>query len=293
MTNTQEKEPTSALLIAFLAFVLWGFLPVYLKQMKDVSPWVVTCSRVLWTVPWAFGIGLVTSRFAAFKVPFSSIKYLALSGLFIGLNWTIYTWMVSNNMIMEASLGYFVNPLMNVALGIFIFKEKLGKLKIFAVVLAAVAVAYQSLINHHVPVLGLGLAALFSGYSLIRKQVRVEPAVGLFWESLAISPIAIAGFIFLAGHGIPLLGSKPSDSLWLLLTGPATAVPLTLFAFGARHLKMSTLGMLQYVAPSLVFIMSLFYGEKFDMHQAVTFGLIWGGLALYSWAEFAPKKAKI
>ena len=261
-----------------------------MKQMKDVSPWVITCSRILWTVPWAFAFGIFASNLSAFKIPFSSIKFLALSGLAIGLNWTIYTWMVAHDMIMEASLGYFVNPLMNVALGIFMFKEKLGKLKIFAISLAGIAVAYQSIMNHHFPVLGLALAALFTTYSVIRKKVVVEPAVGLFWESLAISPIAIIGFIFLAQHNVPIFGPKLSDSLWLLLTGPATAIPLTLFAFGARHLKMTTLGMLQYVAPSLVFIMSLFYGEKFDAHQAVTFSLIWGGLALYSWAEFFQKK---
>lgn len=292
MTDTETKEPTSALLLGLLAFVIWGFLPLYIRQMQGVSPWVITCSRILWTLPWAFFISLLTSGYKGLKISINSFKYLALSGFLIGMNWTIYTYMVSNKMIMEASLGYFVNPLMNIALGVILFHEKLGKLKIFAITMAGFAVVYQSYVTHHIPVWGLALAVLFSLYSLIRKKVAVAPAVGLFWESVAIAPIAIVGMTYLNGKNIPLTGTSLSDSLWLLLSGPMTAVPLILFAVGARHLKLSTLGMLQFVAPSLVFIISLFYGEIFDIHKAITFGLIWGALALYIWADFFNKKQK-
>lgn len=284
--NNQEQENKSALLITLGAFLIWGFLPLYIKQMDNVSPWVIVCSRVLWTIPWALGIVYFVEGLKSIQTSKHNLMFLGLSGLCISLNWTLYTWCVSENLIMETALGYFVNPLMNVAIGIFIFKEKLAPIKIIAISLAGCAVIYQSIMAHHFPLYGLVLAALFSAYALIRKKIVITPAAGLFWEALMVSPFAIIGLILLAKNNIPIFGETKLDLFWLLCTGPATAIPLTLFAFGARRLKMTTLGMLQYIAPSIVLFISIMYGEPFGIHQAITFGLIWAGLGLYSLAEF-------
>lgn len=285
-SENTHQEAKGALLITLCAFLLWGFLPLYLKQMHDISPWAIVGWRVIWTVPWAIGIAIFVNGFSSLKTSPKNLAFLALSGLCISGNWTIYTWCVANGLIMETALGYFINPLMNVAIGIFVFKEKLAPIKLLAVGLAGLAVVYQSIAVHHFPLYGLILAALFTCYALIRKKVIIAPAAGLFWESLVVAPFAIAALIMLNKNGVAILGQGHKDFILLLFTGPATAIPLTLFAFGARRLKMTTLGMLQYIAPSIVLIISLFYGERFGIHQAITFGLIWGGLALYSWAEF-------
>lgn len=288
MTQNDKPEAKGDILITLGAFLLWGFLPLYIKQMDDVSPWVIVCSRVLWTIPWAIGIAIISNGISSIKTPIRNLKFLALSGACISLNWTLYTWCVANDLIMETALGYFINPLMNVALGIFVFKEKLAPIKIIAIGLAGVAVVYQSIAAHHFPLYGLVLAVLFSAYALIRKKVVIAPAAGLFWEALFVSPFAIIGLAYLHNHSVPIFGNSHLDFFWLLCTGPATAIPLTLFAYGARRLKMTTLGMLQYIAPSIVLLISIFYGEHFGIHQIITFGLIWAGLGLYSWAEFKP-----
>lgn len=290
MTENTRQEPRSALLITLGAFLLWGILPLYLKQMDDISPWAIVGWRVLWTVPWAIAIASIFNGISSIKTTPKNVLFLALSGLCISGNWTIYTWCVANNFIMETALGYFINPLLNVAIGILVFKEKLAPIKILAVCLAGLAVIYQSIALHHFPFYGLTLAMLFVCYSVIRKKISIAPAAGLFWEALVIAPFAMIALFMLNKNGVHILGNGPKDFVLLLLTGPATAIPLTLFAYGARRLKMTTLGMLQYIAPSMVLIISLFYGEKFGIHQAISFGLIWSGLALYSWAEFKGSK---
>ncbi len=289
MTIEADKEPRGAFFIALGAFLLWGFLPIYLKSMHETSPWVIVCARIIWTIPWALLIALFFDGFASIKVSKRTLFFLALSGAFISGNWTLYTWSVNNGMIMEAALGYFINPLMNIAVGIFVFKEKLEPVKIAAVAMAAIAVLYQSIMAHHIPIVGLVLAASFTVYALIRKQVQVSAGAGLFWEAVCVSPFAIIALFIFHKSGIEIFGARPNDGYLLLLAGPFTAIPLAMFSYGARRLKMSTIGMLQYIAPSIVFVISLLYGESFNIHKAITFALIWSGLALYSWAEFGKK----
>ena len=289
MISKEEKEPTTALLIGLSAYVIWGFLPLYLKQMQEVSPWVITANRILWTIPWAAGLALVFHGKKYFRINYHTFFMLSLSAFFIGANWTIYAWAVSNNQIMETALGYYINPLMNVGLGMLFFGEKLNRIKTLAIFLAALGVLNQIIVAQHFPVLGLSLAALFAGYGLVRKKVAVAPAVGLFWESLALAPFAALGLWFMGQNGVPVFGASKADKFWLLLAGPLTAVPLILFAFGARNLRLATIGMLQYIAPSIAFCISIFYGEAFGISHAITFALIWAGLAVYTWDEFRAK----
>lgn len=289
MINKEEKEPTTALLIGLSAYIIWGFLPLYLKQMQEVSPWVITANRIIWTIPWAAGLALVFHGKKYFRINYQTFFMLSLSAFFIGANWTIYAWAVSNNQIMETALGYFINPLMNVGLGMLFFGEKLNRIKAIAISLAALGVLNQIIVAQHIPILGLSLAALFAGYALVRKKVAVAPAVGLFWESLALLPFAAIGLWYMAQTGVQVFGASNSENFWLLLAGPLTAVPLILFAFGARNLRLATIGMLQYTAPSIAFCISIFYGEPFGVSHAITFALIWAGLGVYTWDEFRVK----
>jgi len=289
MTSESEKEPRTALMVALSAYIIWGFLPIYLKQLHEVSPWVITCNRILWTIPWAAGLALIFHGKQYFRITFGTFFWLLLSAIFIGANWTVYAWAVAKNHIMETALGYYITPMLNVGMGMLFFGEKLSGTKAIAIALAALGVLNQIIIAGHFPFLGLSLAALFAGYGMIRKKVVVAPAVGLFWESLALAPIALAGLWFLAQNGDQVFGASRAENFWLFVAGPATAVPLILFAFGARNLRMVTIGMLQYIAPSIAFCTSIFYGEHFGLSHAVTFSLVWIGLALFTFDELRRK----
>lgn len=288
--DENQKEPKSALMIGISAFLLWGFMPAFIRQMNDVSPWVITANRILWTTPWALGLALIFHGANRIKIDLKSFGYLTISALMIGSNWTIFAWAVSQNHIMETALGYFINPLINVVFAMLIFGEKLDKWKILALFIATIAVINQAVMAHHVPIIGIALALLFSGYGIVRKKVAVPPATGLFWESLALAPFAAIGLYFLAKHGVSPIGNTKPDHFWLLLTGPATAAPLILYAFGARNLKFSTLAMLQYIGPTISFFISLAYGEAFTINHAVTFSLIWLALGVYTWADMKKDK---
>lgn len=284
-----QKEPIIPLFLALSGYIIWGFMPLYLKQLDQVSPWIITANRVLWTLPWACLFAVIIHGRHSIIVSRKTIALLLMSALFIGSNWTIYAWCIVNGRIMETALGYFINPLMNVFVGALFFKEKIDKTKFFALLLAFSGVAYQAISVGHLPILGLLLAALFVGYSIIRKQVIVAPAAGLFWESLLLLPLAVTALFLLSKSGLEIHGANPKENILLLAAGPITAVPLILFAFGARALKLMTLGMLQYIAPTIVLFISVYYGESFDLNKMITFGLIWAGLLLYSFAEFRRK----
>ncbi len=291
MENTikPQREPIVPLLLALSGYIIWGFMPLYLKQLSEVSPWVITANRVLWTLPWACLFAILIHGRNSISVSKKTVMTLLLSAVFIGTNWTIYAWCIVNGRIMETALGYFINPLMNVFVGVLFFKEKIDKTKFFALLLAFSGVAYQTIAAHHLPVLGLLLAGLFVGYSIVRKQVVVAPAAGLFWESLLLFPLAAIALFMLSKSGLEVHGANPKENILLLAAGPITAVPLILFAFGARALKLMTLGMLQYIAPTIVLIISIYYGEVFDLNRMITFGLIWAGLLIYTWSEFRRK----
>lgn len=279
------------LLSALGAFLIWGFLPVYLHQLQNVSPWVITANRVLWTVPWALIVLKLAGSNTSVFTNWRNVAWLSISAACIGGNWTIYVLMVNWKMIEEAALGYFINPLINVFFGMIIFKEKLSKTKAFAVALAGLGVVYLGVASGHFPFFGLCLGLLFALYAVVRKKVVIAPAAGLFWESLLLSPLGLVSLFILNKNGQPPLGATSNEAFLLLLSGPITAIPLIMFAYGARFLKLTTIGMLQYIAPTIVFFLSLYYGEPFGINQAICFGLIWFALAIYSTAEFRSKPA--
>jgi chloramphenicol-sensitive protein RarD len=282
-----------AIWAALTAYGLWGLLPAFLSLLSHLPALEVTGQRILWSVPCALVAARLFGGWASLKVGPRVLRGLGLSALLIGANWVLYVWAVGQSRILEASLGYFINPLINVALGVFLFSERLNRLQMAAIALATAGVLNQTFAVGAFPWVAFGLAGTFAAYGLVRKTVPVTAPAGLFWETAILALPAAATLIVLAVLGTPpMAGGEPKTMALLALTGPVTAVPLILFAVGARGLPFATLGLLQYLAPTLQFATGIALGEPFTPAHAVTFALIWSGLALYSLAALrAARKA--
>jgi chloramphenicol-sensitive protein RarD len=269
---------------ALSAYILWGLLPAFLHLFSALPPLEVTAQRIVWTVPCALAAAIVLGGVKSLKISPKTLLMLALSAVLIGGNWVLYVWAVGQNRIVESSLGYFINPLINVAMGVAFFREKLTKWQVIAISLAAAGVLNQTFLVGAFPFVALGLAITFAAYTLVRKLAQVDPAAGLFWESVVLLLPALATIWWYARAGLPIMGGSPNMALLLLALGPVTAIPLILFAVGARGLPFTTLGLLQYLAPTMQFTSGILLGEVFTKGHALTFALIWSGLAIYSFA---------
>ncbi len=269
------------------AFLIWGISPIYFKYLSPASVLEVSMHRAVWACLFVGLWLLAAKQFGEVRKLFAKPKvllFLAVTALLITFNWFAYAWAVMNDHIAGASLGYFINPLVNVVLGFVFLHERLSKLRWFAVGLAALGVVNQIILVGSVPVLALSLAFSFGLYGLLRKMVAAEAGTGLFVETLLVSPFMLVGMIWLQstggghvfGHGIGL-------PVLLMFGGLLTAIPLFLFSFGARRLNLATVGVIQYIAPSMQFGLAIWYGETFTWQSLLTFGLIWCGLALYTW----------
>lgn len=274
------------LICGFGAYVIWGLFPIYIKQLLTVSPLEVVAHRIAWSVP--FGALIIAARkqwrdvLAAFASP-RVLGLLALAALFIAGNWLIYVWTVVNGHVLQASLGYYINPLVFIAAGVFILGEKLNKLQATAVALAGAGVAVLAVGAGVFPWPSIGLALCFTAYGYIRKTTPVGAMPGLFVETVLLTPIALAYLFWLGGRGELTFGHESGTMDFLLaLGGPVTVIPLLLFALAARRLRLTTIGFLQYIAPTGQFILGLYYGETFTLYHAICFGLIWTALLLTS-----------
>ncbi len=272
------------------AYLLWGVLPVYFKLLGDVPALAILSHRVIWSVPTALGLLILAGRLAEFRGAFASrptLLALAASSLAIAANWTIYIWAVKQGHVLQGSLGYFINPLISFLFAALFFGERFSPMQLAALAIAALGVANQAVVVGEFPWVALSLAVTFAVYGAIRKQVAVDSRVGFAVEALLLAPFAL-GYLLLAGSaGAPVFGDgSMRDLLMLAAAGPVTAAPLILFAFGARRLRLSTIAVLQYIGPSLQFMVGLAYGEPFTPAHAVTFGLIWTGAALFSLAAW-------
>ncbi len=281
-TGTTQRQ---GLAYAFGAFFLWGLFPLYWKQLAAVPALEVVAHRTVWGFVCLAAWVTLRGRWAEVRAVAGAprtVVVLTGSAALIGLNWLLYIWAVSHGHIVDASLGYYLNPLVNVLLGIVVLRERLSRGQALAVTLAAVGVAVLTLSHGRLPWIALALAGSFGLYGLVRKTVAADPLVGLVWETAMLAPAA-AAFLSLAElRGAGAFAHGPAlASLLLVLGGAVTAVPLVLFALGARALPLSTLGFVQYVSPSLQFLLGVFlYHEPFGAAQAVAFAFIWTALAL-------------
>jgi len=281
------KDQPQGVLAAALSYAIWGVVVVYWKLLGDVSPWEILGHRVLWSVAVLLPVILLLGRLgpvlAIFRNPRRTAALFVSSALIAG-NWGIFIWAVTSGRIVETSLGYYINPLLAILLGVVMLGEKLSTLRIAAFVLAGAGVAVQAVALGGLPWVSLALACSFAVYGYVRKVVQVEALDGLFVETLIVAPVAALGMWLLMSRGDLAFahGSLVRDAL-LVGAGAVTALPLWLFAYGARRVRLSTMGFLQYIAPTLSLIIAVgVYHEPFGTVRLVSFGLIWAALALVS-----------
>lgn len=268
------------------AYVIWGSLPLYIRAMQYIGAVEFLAHRVLWSVPTAILLIALAANWRDIRTAFrwQNLKWLALSGLLIGVNWLIYIWAVNQGRTMEASLGYYINPLVNILFGMLIFSERLRSAQWVAVAVAAIGVGVMTIAFGHVPWVALGLCFTFAFYSVIRKKVAIDSRAGFLVEVAVLTPLALAWFSwFLQQPEGRLMGAGGWDIPLLVLAGPITATPLILFGLAAKRLKLSTVGMMQYIGPTLQFLIAtLVFREAFGWTHAIAFGCIWAALAIYT-----------
>ena len=280
------QDVRSGFLAAAAAYTIWGVLPLYLKLVSFAGPWEVLCSRILWTIPAAFVAVQFMGGFTETRTALAQkgvLPALALSSLCIAVNWAIYVWAVANHHVIEASLAYFLTPLVNVAFGVTLFRERITAAQTGALALAAIGIAVQAAALGAFPWVSIALCASWSLYGLVRKQAPVPAAGGLLAETLILAIPSALGlwWVSTTAQGITF-DDSPSNALLLAASGLATAIPLILFSFGARRLKFSTLGMLQFLAPSIQFFIGWAYGEPLTPLRVASFALIWLGLVIFT-----------
>ena len=292
----EQRSGRDGVLSALVAYILWGVFPVYFKLVQSVPPTEVLAHRIIWAVPFGALILHVRKQWPDVRQAFASpstLFWLALAALFISANWFIYIWAVQQGDVLQASLGYYINPLMYVLVGVVFLKERLRRAQVISVVLAAAGVSYLTIRGGQFPVVALSLALLFTLYGVIRKQVAIGAMSGLFIETLLLFPFAIAWLGRLMLSQQAEFGSNGvSLSLLLMLAGPLTVVPLLMFAIAARRLTLTVIGLMQFIAPTLQFIVGIFYGEVLTPAHVVCFGCIWAAVAIFSVDAFYQQKKR-
>jgi chloramphenicol-sensitive protein RarD len=276
-----------AALAAIASYTIWGLLPLYLNAVAASGPSAleIVAHCAAWAAPWAGLLVIIAGQGrqvrAALKSP-RTLGLLAASALAIAGNWSLFVWAVSHGHVLEASLGYYINPLINMAVGAVLFRERLDRVAQAAIVLAGLGVAAQTFALGHLPFIALGLAVSFTLYGLIRKQVTVDAQSGLFIECLALLFPAVGYILWLQAGGAGHFLTGPKPMLLLMLAGPATVAPLALFVWSARRLPLSAIAFMQFIGPTLQFFLGVEGGEPLTPLRIASFGLIWAGVALFA-----------
>jgi len=287
-----------ALVAGIVCYLIWGALPILFFAMgkAGASSWEIVGERVLWAPPAAGLLVLMSGRLAGVGVIFRQPKVLgqlALSAVLIAINWLVYVWAVNHGRNLEASLGYYINPLIAMAAGALIFRERLDGFGRAAIGLAAAGVALQALALGRLPLISLTLALSFGTYGIIRKRVDADAQTGLFVECLLLFPFAGAMMVWLAGHGGLAFGSSLATSALLAVAGPVTVLPLALFSWAARRLPLSTIGFLQFISPTINFVIGVERGEPLTALRVASFVFIWGGAAAFAFGAWrATRRAR-
>lgn len=275
----------SPLALAVFAYASWGLVPAYWKQIPHFTSWELIAWRVLLSfascLPLLAWRGEFSSMFRLLRAPSSGVALLG-TALLIGFNWSLYIWAVTNGHIVESSLGYFLNPLLNMALGTLLLKERMSPLQWAAFALAAAGVAWLTWSAGTPPWIALLLASSFAFYGLARKLLRLPTLPATSLETMFLAPAAAAGLWHLSGSGLHGAGAPAVELAWLALAGLVTTIPLLAFAEAAVHLPLTVMGFVQFVSPSLQFLLgAVVYGEPFTASQALGFALIWAGLGFF------------
>ncbi len=297
-TDSSAAPPNDArtgVLAAVAAYTMWGLLPIYLIALRGVGPDEVLVQRILWSVP--FGAMIITARtqWPDVRQALSDRKILlplAGSSCIIALNWLIYIAAVQSQQIFEASLGYYINPLIYVLVGVVFLGETLSNLQKGAVALATVGVSVLTLYGGSFPLIAMVLALSFTGYGYLRKMTPVGAMPGLFIETLFLAPVAFLYLVIFGTAGESAFGTEVGVTLMLIAAGPITVMPLLMFAIGARRLPLSTIGFLQFIGPTLQFIIGLIDGEPFTRAHQFCFTAIWIAAALFAGDAILRQRAE-
>lgn len=277
----------TGIVYAALAFLCWGLFPLYFHAIGEVTPLEILAHRMLWSLLFLAIVLAVRRQWGwlpqLLKRPRVLASFMA-SAIFLSSNWFIYIWAVNNGHVIDASLGYFINPLVNVVLGLLVLKEKLRRGQWLAIVLAGCGVAWLTWQGGQLPWIALLLAGTFGVYGLLRKTAALAALEGLSLETMLLFPLAVAYLGWLSWHGQnTFLNTEHDGTRWLLVAaGPITAIPLLLFAAGARRIPLSVLGLLQYIGPTIQMLLGVwFFHEAFTAARLAGFAVIWGALVLY------------
>lgn len=276
-------ETRTGLIAGLGAYLMWGLLPLYLKLLSGIPAADVLANRILWSLLLIGAIMLATGGLPRLRAVMATPRLLLLllaSAMLIAINWLIYTWAILNGHVLDTSLGYFINPLISIVFGVVLLGERLAPVQWLAVALAGLGVAIIAIANGALPLISLGVALSFALYGLVRKYAAVDAVTGLLVETVILAPIALA---WLLTRPEGLLGRPLATEALLIAGGALTAVPLLLFGVATRWLKLSTIGLMQYIAPTMVFLLAVFlFGEVLTTARLLAFGCIWTGLALYT-----------
>ena len=285
MTPESSATQRSGLAAALAAYIAWGLMPIYFKWIGSVNPWEIIMHRIIWAIPvLLLFLFLRDGRALWSKLRLSrrQLGWLCVSGLLIGANWLIFVWAVVNDQVLSTSLGYFINPLMNVAFGFLFLGERMTTWQKWAVGIAAFGTLFLAIYLGQPPWISLALALSFALYGLVRKRLDVGPMTGLLWENLLLLAPALVYLVWSSSNDTLdfLQGTRRIDVL-LVLSGLATVLPLIWFNMAAQRLTLTTIGFIQYLAPSMTFSLAVFlWGEPFTLGHAVAFGCIWFALIL-------------
>jgi chloramphenicol-sensitive protein RarD len=289
---------TSPIGLAIMCYGVWGFAPLAYLPLKaiDAGALEIMAHRSVWALLWSFGLVILTKQLPEAMSYFLKPKLallLLLSSVMIAINWGVFVWAVTNQHTMETSLGYYLNPLINMAVGAAFFRERLDIYGKFAIGMAVVGVGVQALALGHIPYIGLTIAISFAAYGIIRKQLVVTALGGLFVECVFLFVPSIIYLWWFEATGQGHFFDAPSNAFWFFVTGPVTVLPLALFSFVARRLALSTMGFIQFIAPTISFCIGLFQGELFTPLRALSFAFIWGGALIFAfgaWRRFKELK---
>jgi len=293
----QFSETHIGMFYALGAFLMWGLSPLYFKYLDFIPVNEMLAHRVIWSVAVTAVLITLTKAWPKVRQVLREPKKLAIllsSTLLISCNWMVFIWAINNERMLDASLGYFINPIISVLLGLIFLKESLSRLKWIAVTLALIGVLIQVFALGSLPWVSLVLPMSFGFYGLVRKAVKVESLTGLFIETLLVAPLALYYLFNVAdSEYMDMTINSASLNLWLMFSGVATALPLIFFGQAALRLKLSTLGFFQYFAPSLLFIFAVvFYNEPLNIYKTVTFIFIWSGIVLFVFEKQIQQKYK-
>lgn len=282
-----NEDSLSGFLYALTAYLMWGFLPLYMKALAHIPPAEVIAHRILWSLPIALVVILWLGRTGDLRAALRSPRTLimgATTAALISINWGIYVWAIGAGQAMEAALGYYINPLFSVFLGRVLLGEKLHPAQWAAIALAAAAVALLTWEAGRLPVVALGLTVTWGIYAYLKKSLPIGPNQGFTLEVGLLAPFALAYLIWLQASGTGhMLKGVTSDDLLLLGCGVVTAVPLMIYANGAKGLRLSTIAMMQYIAPTMIFLTAVFiFGEEFGQARAIAFPMIWAALVIFT-----------